>query len=193
MDIEQKLTLFKTELELITDSQLIADVIGFLTTKVPDYFWEVPASSTGKYHPKFSSGKRGLIRHTKMAVQILTDLLQLNPYSVDTGTKNCLYAAVILHDTFKHGYNEGHTITSHPTIAADEWANFVGNDKMECDTYLFVYYCILCHMGQWGPESSKRKLSGPIQQAVSLVHLADYLSSKKFFDLDFEDTYDDNK
>ena len=37
---------------------------------LPDYFFEVPASSTGKYHPAFSLGDGGLVRHTKAAVRI---------------------------------------------------------------------------------------------------------------------------
>ena len=42
---------------------------------LPDYFFSVPASSTGKYHPKFSSGDGGLVRHTKAAVRIAYELL----------------------------------------------------------------------------------------------------------------------
>lgn len=31
---------------------------------IPDYFWEVGASSTGKYHPQYALGELGLARHT---------------------------------------------------------------------------------------------------------------------------------
>ena len=42
---------------------------------LPDYFYEVAASSTGKYHPKGSLGSGGLVRHTKVAVRIAHELL----------------------------------------------------------------------------------------------------------------------
>ena len=29
----------------------------------PAYFWEIPASSSGKYHPKWAVQKRGLFWH----------------------------------------------------------------------------------------------------------------------------------
>ena len=37
---------------------------------LPDYFFEVPASSTGKYHPSFALNNGGLVRHTKVAVRL---------------------------------------------------------------------------------------------------------------------------
>ena len=45
---------------------------------LPNYFFEVPASSTGKYHPEFALGDGGLIRHTKVAVRIAYELLNNN-------------------------------------------------------------------------------------------------------------------
>ena len=39
-----------------------------LVDLLPDYFFKVAASSTGKYHPAFSLGDGGLLRHTKVAI-----------------------------------------------------------------------------------------------------------------------------
>lgn len=36
---------------------------------VPPYFYTVPASSTGKYHPRYTLGSGGLLRHTKAAIK----------------------------------------------------------------------------------------------------------------------------
>ena len=47
-----------------------------LISLLPDYFYEVAASSTGKYHPTFSLGDGGLLRHTKVAVKIAHELLE---------------------------------------------------------------------------------------------------------------------
>ena len=34
-----------------------------LVDGLPDYIWHVGASSTGKYHPAYSLGEGGLMRH----------------------------------------------------------------------------------------------------------------------------------
>ena len=38
---------------------------------IPEYWYHVGASSTGKYHPKYSLGEGGLMRHTVALVRIL--------------------------------------------------------------------------------------------------------------------------
>lgn len=184
------ITVLEEELQLIANDKLKDTVIDFLKTKVPDYFWSVPASSSGKYHPKFSNGYGGLIRHTKMVVAVVDELMRIDSFSHTQSVKDAVVAACIIHDTFKHGYNEGYTITSHPTIAADEWAKFVGDD-IETDTNQIIYFSVLCHMGQWGPESANRKIEGYISSCVALVHLADYIASRKFFDK-FGETVNEN-
>ena len=42
---------------------------------LPDYFFTVAASSTGKYHPAFASGEGGLVRHSKVACYILNEIV----------------------------------------------------------------------------------------------------------------------
>lgn len=49
--------IFKNELELIKDEKLRAFTDFYLSNRVPSYFWEIGASSSGKYHPPFSQGK----------------------------------------------------------------------------------------------------------------------------------------
>ena len=43
---------------------------------IPDYFYEIPASSTGKYHPDFSLGEGGLVRHVKVAMRTLEEMFR---------------------------------------------------------------------------------------------------------------------
>ena len=74
--INWKAEIFHTELESIHSEELkkfAEEAIG----KLPDYFFEVAASSTGKYHPSYAIGPGGLVRHTKAAVNIASDLLNL--------------------------------------------------------------------------------------------------------------------
>lgn len=183
-----EIMIFEKELQLISDIKLRGAVTDFLKTKVPEYFWTTPASSSGKYHPSFASGKGGLVRHTKMVVAVLVELLRLDEYEFDSQYKDILISSAILHDTFKHGYSEGVTSISHPIIAADEWMNYImkySDDEISATTKSYVYVCIAKHMGQWSPMSAELiKFNDSINKLWSLVHLADYIASRKFFDID---------
>ena len=89
---------FNKELSYIKDERIKNSLIAMLN-KLPNYFYEIPASSTGKYHPSFSLGNGGLVRHTKTAVRIAKELLD-NP-SLNNFTQNekdLIIMAITLHD-----------------------------------------------------------------------------------------------
>ena len=69
--------IFNKELNYIKNERIKRSLVIMLD-KLPDYFYEVPASSTGKYHPEYALGKGGLVRHTKAAIRIAKELLD-NP------------------------------------------------------------------------------------------------------------------
>ena len=71
---EDKIKIFQREIGYIK-SDRYRENIKKLISWLPDYFFEVPASSTGKYHPKYALGEGGLVRHTKAAVRIAYELL----------------------------------------------------------------------------------------------------------------------
>ena len=82
---------FNKELEFITDERLRNNAMTILNN-LPDYFFQVQAASTGKYHPSYALGEKGLVRHTKAAVCIANNLF--NIYKFDDHTKdykNVLY------------------------------------------------------------------------------------------------------
>ena len=62
-----KVEIFNKEYTYIKNKKYI-DNLKIMIELLPDYFFNVPASSTGKYHPEFSLGDGGLVRHTKFAV-----------------------------------------------------------------------------------------------------------------------------
>ena len=65
---EEKTKVFEKELSYINNPRY-KEGAQKLISLLPDYFFEVPASSTGKYHPSFALGSGGLVRHTKVAVR----------------------------------------------------------------------------------------------------------------------------
>ena len=66
---------FNVELNRIQDQNVRAST-ELLLNMLPDYFFEIPASSSGKYHPVFSLGEGGLVRHVKVAMRILEEMFK---------------------------------------------------------------------------------------------------------------------
>ena len=100
----EKIDYFKKELNYIKNER-IKESCNIMISLLPDYFFEIPASSTGKYHPEFTLGEAGLVRHVKAAVMIAKDLLE-NPCIGDKYTndeKDLMLMSLILHDGLKSG------------------------------------------------------------------------------------------
>ena len=86
---------FEKEISYISDNSKRED-IKYLINLLPDYFFTIPASSTGKYHPKFASTKNGLLKHTKAAVRIAHDLFIIND-TFSQEEKDLIIMALIMH------------------------------------------------------------------------------------------------
>ena len=160
---------FKIELSYIKDDRIRKSCETILDI-LPDYFYEIPASSTGKYHPSFSLGKGGLVRHVKVAVRIAKELL---------------------HDSLKSGLNhDKYTAFNHPILIS----NFVNDnkDKIELtDEELKMFReCVESHMGgfPWNVNSyTNEELPEPKNKFQVFVHMCDYLSSRKYLDVKFNE------
>lgn len=107
-------TILNQEIDRIQNTQLRETLIAYFNHVVPDYFWTIPSSSSGKYHSSFDSGEGGLVRHTKMCVLVAEELLRLEEFNkIDP---DCMYAAMLLHDSFKHGKDGRHYRADHPRL-----------------------------------------------------------------------------
>ena len=114
-----KVSYFNKEYSYIKDKKK-RDDLKYLVSELPDYFFEIPASSTGKYHPEFAGTKNGLVKHTKVAVRIAKELLD-NPgiNSFSQNEKDIILMALTLHDGLKKGNpEEKYTRFDHPLLAA---------------------------------------------------------------------------
>lgn len=58
MTQNERVAVFSAELQLIKNQDLRA-FAEYCLARVPEYFFTIPASSTGKYHPPFSLGRGG--------------------------------------------------------------------------------------------------------------------------------------
>ena len=71
-----KIEYFNKEYSYIKDNKKRED-LKLLVNELPDYFFDIPASSTGKYHPDFAKSEHGLVKHTKVAVRMAYELYQI--------------------------------------------------------------------------------------------------------------------
>ena len=103
----REIKLFEKEINLIKDNELRELVRDYMEHYTPNYFWSDGASSSGKYHPKFSQGFGGLVRHTKAVVMFAEELLRMSTYAyMREQHKDYVIAACILHDTAKYGVDD---------------------------------------------------------------------------------------
>lgn len=172
------------ELYLINDLKLRYCVAKYLDNCVPSYFFEVSASSSGKYHPQYTLGVGGLVRHTKAVVKLAEELMQLEQYAdLRNSYHDEIITACIIHDTFKHGeVDEGHTVFMHPLIASEKFGQFCVASKAECSpqSVSVICGCVSSHMGQWNiSKDGTKKLPKPLTKEQQFVHMCDYLASRR--------------
>ena len=165
--------------------------LKIIVNLLPDYFFLVAASSTGKYHPKFSLGKGGLLRHSKAAFKIGYELLNNNTigYSFKADEKDLMLFALLVHDGLKHGkeYSEW-TVFDHPI----QMSKFIEENKdkltLTDSERKFIEQCIETHMGEWTIDyKGNEVLEKPSNKYQRFVHMCDFLASRKFLDFTFKD------
>ena len=172
---------FEREINLIQSEDYRMFVRYYLDEYCPSYFWEIGASSSGKYHPSFSQGVGGLVRHTKAVVMFAEELLRMSSYMyMSDEHKDFVIMACILHDTCKYGQvmYDKNDYKDHAKNAAayvcDAWYDyFDGVYPSE-----FFLSAIRCHMGQWSEREDR-----PFTNIDRCVHMADYMASRSFIDI----------
>lgn len=151
-------------------------------TNIPEYFYKIPASSTGKYHPAYATGEGGLLRHTIAAARIACDLVDLEMYGLTDDEKDYVICALLLHDTFKSGVTHSkYTLHNHPMLSAQ-------HVRSVCSREFANNVCPLIesHMGQWNTcKWDKTVLPKPETKLQQIVHLCDYLASRKYLTFEF--------
>lgn len=182
---------FKYELALIRDQKIKTFVLKCFAEFCPDYFWTVPCSTSGEYHPKVSLGAGGLVRHVKLAVWWGIELMRMWPTIPETSHDEIL-AALLLHDLIKNGEGLGgdgrpldrsvtgtHGITLANRIEA--YYDLTGKKDMRLQR---IVTAIRDHMGKWTTgfirtteDVIKNTKEGHI--VCITTHLADYCASRK--------------
>lgn len=184
-----KVAVFQKELKYIKNDSYRNDTM-YLIDALPDYFFEVEAASTGKYHPKFAQGAQGLIRHTKAAVRIAFELLSNevigNKYTTDE--KDLMLIALMLHDGLKKGKEcSRYTKVEHPLLVGEFIKENKANLNFSDDEIKFLSDVIASHMGPWTKDfNGNEVLPYPKSKYQNFVHMCDFLASRKIIDINFD-------
>lgn len=162
------------EVSCINDDEVREQTIDAIARGVPEYFWHVPATGSGKYHNPFSRHKHGLWIHVKMVfsayerfVNSFEQMDLITAYEADCGR-----AAVLLHDMLKYGheYSSGDSSVSNHDKLGAHWLTH--NTPLDPA----VIACVDSHNGKWYDGMTPRYQEEPLE---ILVHMADMAASTK--------------
>lgn len=179
---------FSNELDQIKDKN-IRSFTEYCLDNAPPYFWVVPSSSTGKYHPPQSLGTGGLVRHTRSAVYF-ADIL-CRAYGVEGRAKDIIISAVLSHDLAKYDLPmRPHTVSNHDKISADYVFNLAKQFVSEGNILAVEDAQAICkgiafHYGRWTTEDRRKKFSEEYSTTELIVHLADMVSAGREVSLGF--------
>lgn len=177
-----RIKIFEREIGLIKDEKLKEAVRSYMIDCVADWFYEVGASASGKFHPKFSQGIGGLVRHTKAVVMFAEELLKMSSYAYMKDIyKDYVIAACIIHDTTKYGLTGEMDKTVYKDHAENAAKLFESWCLTECD-YVpseLMLNAVKAHMGQWSTNREDK----PFTSIDRCVHMADYMASRSFIDI----------
>lgn len=179
---------FNEEINEITDAKLKKAAKQILKD-IPEYFWKEPASSSGKYHPACDLGEGGTARHSIMVCTVAIDLVVSEMFVRDTpANRDITRVAALFHDCIKHGFvNEDgsyskHTEFEHPRFASDFIRERLENAKVDELKIDMICSAVYTHMGKWCTDRYGKAvaLSKPRTDFEKMIHIADYVASRKY-------------
>lgn len=181
---------FKKELSYLKKEE-IKEAAVYLIEKLPSYFFEIPASSTGKYHPSYAVGEGGLLRHTKAAVRIAYELLN-DPVIQDKYTQeeqDIMLLALMIHDGLKSGKEHSkYTKFDHPLLVVGLIEEEKEHLKLNESQIELLKKVIASHMGPWNKDFDGNEiLPVPQTKYEKFVHMCDYLASRKCILIPFDE------
>jgi hypothetical protein len=183
-----KAEVFQKELDYIKNPK-IKEFADLAINSLPDYFFVIPASSTGKYHPAYTLGDGGLVRHTRSAVRIAVELGRMEWWHFSDDELDLCIAALLIHDGYKSGIvEERYTRIDHPNILRAELEkNPVLSKILPEEQFNIILGSVAKHMGQWNYDFKHIEiLDKPQTKHEKFVHMCDYLASRKCLTMEFD-------
>jgi len=155
-------------------------------------FWTSPASKTGVNHPLTSNGYGGNIVHTKSTFWI-ADTICKTVYDENDETERldyaCVLSACLLHDLDKFI----DSLETHGGHAADRINMEIERIDKGNIYFRLISFGVRHHMGKFGNTDYSTWLRDVMprsrfEHVARAVHLADYLSSRRFLEFNHDFT-----
>ena len=191
MTREEKIAVFKPQLEKFETEEMrlyCEDMIE----QIPDYIFEMPSSTSGKYHNATQCLPHGQIYHIIMFAEIMNCRLALkgNQEKFKSSTqRDAMRCTPIFHDALKCGTNGStFSVHDHPMLAG-QWVR-EANVEHDIDKKVKEAIARMCerHSGEWtSSKKSKIVLPEPENAMELFVHECDYLSSRNNIDMPIPD------
>lgn len=174
------------EINLISDETIKSFIRSLLLKS--EYFWDIPSSFSGKYHPYDEHGIGGNVLHTKRVTRIVAILA--DSYNLSPEERDIVLAAAIIHDICKGKKDNGAEHPCYDPMHPYTVGKFVekcrskdkqnNSDSDSSTLYLSeeivqsILRLVRCHLGPWSPIPE----TFPITYLDFIVHLADNIASK---------------
>lgn len=189
-DYYQKLSLYNyfiitaTSIQTHTDKTLnisqntieLARIVWLFIERFPNYFWHIPATSSGKNHNIHAQRQNGLVYHTKATIYVCKELI--TTYNAFDRAYELLMAA-LLHDSVKYG--------SEFDVVKFPMHPFLPEEHFKSLSYITGYTTIIDlikrHMGciskgSWTEQTGRMTLKPETTEEI-ILHTADYIASRK--------------
>lgn len=206
MTNEEKIQVFEKHLDMI-ESGVIRDFTEFCLVRFPDYFWTLPASTSGRRH----GGEETLLDHIQGCLFLAEAVIQQMEKTWNQRQKDQFISAIILHDGWRcHGstdeecrYNEEYlerkgipektyllgqlcTDPEHPEAGyrevlrlALEYNRENPQSPISGKDLSIISRGIRCHYGPWtATPNVPFSLDYPFSSVVMQVHNADYMQAQ---------------
>jgi len=175
-------------------------VLAAIGDLAPLSFWSVPASMSGKYHPRACRRLGGLVVHTRYAIRWFDRLTERGDLKVDDTVRGAGIAALLLHDMHKYGCpgdlrnRAGYRLAdATPTavhghwtadllegFAADYYRRQPGLEFELAPVLRLAIPAVRYHMGEWGlgwSDVLDDRFDRLTVRLVWTVHMADYCAA----------------
>lgn len=187
MTREEKIAVFKPQLDKFETEEMrlyCEDMIE----QIPDYIFEIPSSTSGKYHNQTQCEPHGQIYHIIMFAEIMNYRLSLKgnqekfKYPTQRDAMRC---TPIFHDALKCGWEgSAFSVHDHPMIAG-QWVR-EAHVEHDIDDKIKEAIARMCerHSGEWTTSKKSKVVLPEPENAMELfVHECDYLSSRNNIDM----------
>ncbi len=191
MNAEDKVKVFAPVLEKF-ETEDMKIYCSEMIKLMHDYIFDMPSSTTGKFHNRTQCQIHGQIYHVLMFAEILNYILDLKYFKGKFKSpvqRDAMRCSALFHDSWKCNNGDSqYTVFEHPLLAG-KW---VRETKVEHDIDDKIKEAIarMCerHSGEFSTSKrSKIILPEPENDMEAMIHMCDILSSRHNIDMDIPD------